>query len=378
MSERSQDENNNDFKGGEVAHLFLRGQAAATGMAGLAWVGGVSGFLLLFVYLKVIGRSDVFLPSLELGPSLLFVVFMSGFFGFWLLASLIMPSYLVSMANDILGEVVKQEETGAKVTVWLAFAGVAVWTAIVLSAFLLGHDSVYFPMASLFFIIFLSSGRYIFFNKSRIKPRGDGENKWRYHGKIFTLWVAYALLITFASIISMLIAVLVINTHYLEGGESEWYLSFVIIVNMLATLLPAFFYYFSENKGLKAKWIGVLLGVLLFIAILGMTSPSTVKWSFVKTLNIVGVSDYKVRNYYVAGSEYDSEMLNAEKWRVSNLGEKGFGIAAILLYRFGSVSLLCPPGFPVNDKKMLAWSERVGDCIPFKSKYILPLDREVK
>ncbi|WP_148266809.1 hypothetical protein [Chromohalobacter israelensis] len=378
MSQERQDLIVNSIKSEESARVVSRVQAAASGMAGLTWVGGVIGFLLLFVYLKIIGRSDIFLSSLELGPSLLFVVFMSGFIWLWLLVSLIAPSYLVSMADNIPSKIIKPNAFGSNVTIKLAFVGVVAWVLIILSKILIYYESINFPALVLLIFLFLLSGRYVFLNKAKVKPKGEGEKKWKYNGKVWTLWVSYALAVTGASIISLLVAVLVLKTHYWKDSESELYLSFVVVANMLATLLPAFFYSVAVRNNPKSKWLGVSIGVLVFSMVVAMASPSTVKWTFVKVLNIVGVSDYNIRDYYISGEEYNSEMLDSEKWGVIPYGDKGFGVTAIMLYRFGSISLLCPQDFPVGNKNLLTWNERVGECIPFSDKYTFPLNESVK
>lgn len=350
-------------------------------------VGGTWSIWFVYSYLDMVGRSDVFVDALGAMSAVGYILAIGVLFGILALLSLLVPSYLLVLTHEEMKRFVIKPKHPllARRLLYLASGGMA---ALIIAIFVVPFIEAEMSnqainpgitiglMALLFLITFFFS-----ISKPMVKPRKKIKKDGTYE---FSCWDCFRLkasttilwgIISFAASISAIfvsIAVLKLN----QWGEGIWptFLAMsLVMVNMQATLLPAFFYLFSEDWKAPQKWIGAGLGTFLFITIIISSTPLIINTLTFNVAKGIAVNDARAWMYHIDTERLDGVFRGSAWWNEEDTGPKQTKsvdkepenqyIVAKLLYGMGGVKLLCPRSVDIEVSKLETLRERANDCI---------------
>ena len=305
---------------------------------------------LLWFYLLLIGRSDLFLPSLSNPAGL--TAFLIGFLltGLLLIIGFTGPSVGMSVIQHALSKDLGDEASGVVkktfgVTLFGVFLGFAIAARFSLDAFPVG---VFLAIGGYFAHLYVNE-RLVF----EAMTGGAGKSRWK---RAFSLIFQVTFLVIGAT--SLLLPSLFLYSLFGFKSDAWWanIVSLIIVtVFMLMISIPAFFYSIdkargtSERKALVTYLFAVFVMIYVLVFILIPTLPGRVLESTAQT---IGIRDMEVRKYRIRTDRLTIDDFGTHTWSKEGTGvaDKGtFKVEAIAPFSIGSILLLCPKSLADRD-----------------------------
>lgn len=229
----------------------------------------LAGIINLAIYTHYVGRSDVFMPSLELGPGLIVLWLTHILFFAFLIGSMCITSLFLSWG---LSELRPKPNYAASIvrilTVITAVAMLGVLVPIGIAAYRGETASPWWALA-VFVPPALSSW---FFMRGNI-DKAESLTSDLKSCRMFRACAALTTLVGLTAFFSTYPAWLVTIFYEDQGTMRGWVeLFFFCFVAMLGSLAPAIGYYNLVSKGKAAQ--GALFGVVIFMSALTLMAPS--------------------------------------------------------------------------------------------------------
>lgn len=336
------------------------------------WVSAIAaalGILNLVIYTHHIGRPDVFMPSLELGPGLILLWITHLFFFAVLIGSMLFPSLVFSGGLSALRP--KPEYAASIVRILttitvLAMLGVVI--PIGAAAYRDETASVWWALTVLVAPA-LCSWFFLHGNIAKTELLTDKLKSWR----MLLACIVLTGLLGLTALVGIYPALFVTQFYEERGSMGGWgealFFCFIIMVGSLA---PAAGYYNQLLKGKPAQLRGIVLGIGIFAALLILTVPSLLIFPSVVAAKFLGITDREVKRYLVVNEEYPADSLDAKKWSITRSQEKKYLLQGFSLYANGPITLLCPANFAKFTEREL--HKYTAQCVPFDKSAIKPLD----
>ncbi|MFF5866727.1 hypothetical protein [Pseudomonas sp. NPDC012596] len=340
------------------------------------WISGIvaalapiAGIVNLATYAHYIGRPDVFMPSLELGPGLILLWLAYILFFVLLIGSMLISSLFLSFG---LSELRPKPPAAASIARVLTIITAASMFVVILPV---GYQAYNGEMASawwallVFVIPALCSWFFIAGNIDKAESLGRVIKRWQW------LWacMAFTLVVGFAALSGIYPAWFVTKFYQergIVGGVAEAAAS--CLIAMVFSLAPTVGYYQLASKGRVAQIRGALGGLVVFLAVLMLMVPALLTFPSVFAVKFLGISDRQINRYLITNAEYPAENLNVELWSLSRGMERKYLIEGFALYRYGSIVLLCPSHLAGKTEKEL--DQLTGQCIPFAKSEVKQLN----
>lgn len=335
-------------------------------IAALAPLAGIAN---LAIYTHYIGRPDVFMPSLVLGPGLL-VLWLAG------VLALVMIIFCMSVTSIILSATLNWlapatahvEEIVRKVFSVTA----ASMLGITLPAGFVGWTGET-PSLAWMLIIFVPPAVYSWFffesNLGRLAPLPLVHTK----GERFVVCVQFSVLVGVTAFVGIFPAAFVTILYEKRPVTGGWVEALMFcFVAMLASLAPSIGYFLSSPKGKFAQIKAMLIGFLIIAGVGIITMPSIFSLPSIAAVKFLGISDRQVKRYLIKNEEYPAYILDAKRWSLKFSMEKQFLVSGFALYTHGGVQLLCPSDLAKLPEKEL--DQHTAACIAFAGSAVKPLD----
>lgn len=335
-----------------------------------AFLASFAGVASLSSYSLYIGRPDVFLRSLEFGPSLaiLFVACFLLFVG--LVGSMLVTSYVFSSTISFLKPEIEQAKTVVRWLFGMTAAAMAVLILVVLAGTLLDYSTAHLGWAFLSLIPLVGTAwKFFKVNAGKLGclPLEAGTSR-----KILAcaLLVAALELIAFLGIFpASVVAKSFVGPDTILGLSQALIFSFI---TMQGSLFPAVVFHMSMAESRLIRFRLVLASVFGFIGVLTITAPAMFGFVSVGGAHTIGLSDLEQRHYLISSDKYPIGKFDKTRWNTVEDQEKKFIIDAISLYSFGSVELLCPANLRlVKAPERRKYTQR---CVRFTRSAITVLD----
>jgi|GEM_PF-2567583 len=152
-----------------------------------------------------------------------------------------------------------------------------------------------------------------------------------------------------------------------ESGGGTIYAVLGAVISFEYGVLPGVIYFNSKERG-RARLSK--LAIILFISALVILGAT--KGVFEKVLSYtaltMGVRLSEVREYLI-DTKYPMDTLDNAGWEVESF-DKYHKVRGLLVYQFASVIYICPPEF--SDQKISWWAEHSGSCLIGEKSTIFP------
>ncbi|HFJ0421609.1 TPA: hypothetical protein ACGS08_004214 [Pseudomonas aeruginosa] len=342
---------------------FVWASAVAAGLASLA------GVLNLLVFTRYIGRQDVFMDSLELGPGLVVLMLSYVLIFIAITGSMLITSYFFTLAPSWLRHRLETNRLIVRHLLEMTVSGMfSIVLVVVAVTYFSGDKAGHWWMLTVFILPALLSWVFI-----GIHIETDTPLSWK---KKLCLCGALTGLVGFTAITGIYPALYVTYLYEESPDLSElaeiFKFGFTCLVTMAASLAPATGFYLMAKEGRRAQIRGALIGLLAFLGLLTFTIPTVFSVPSVGAVNLLGISDREVRRYLISSAQYSANSLNPARWSITEYENGRYSLEAFSLYEYGPVNLLCPADLSAIRNKYL--SQHTKACIDFKSKDVDSLD----
>lgn len=315
--------------------------------------GAVAPVCTLFVYLLVIGRIDLFLPSITMGPALLTWLGYTILLSLLAIGSIATPAILFAALVSIFGLPAKDS---AKLAARLALLVTGGFTYLLVASYVVSTKHFIWSIPLVWLVGFIGLMVIVAGSDARrdthlIKIQGT---EW-YRTRV-SLFVAFASLIYCLTVIMGISPALFIAwSHAYESSQVEQFIVIAApIIWMLLICLPVISYYSTD--GAMAKKASNAASATV-IAILGFffVSPFMFELVAYASASMVGLRSQEVSEYIVS-QKYPRATVDTKLWEVKDIDDpdKTFTIKAFPLFRLGETLLLCPAKYSHTDRAHIA------------------------
>ncbi|XEG73697.1 hypothetical protein QA447_05555 [Pseudomonas sp. abacavir_1] len=354
-----------------IAALLKRHYASIS--ATVAALAPFAGIVNLAAYTRHIGRPDVFMPSLELGPGLILLWLAYALFFAVLIGSMLITSLFMSWGIGFLRPKPDYAASLVRILTAVTAASMLLVIALVVLTTLLdceihpGYLSVILVPPGFASWFFLTGNVH-----STESLKGDLKS-W----KMFLACIALTGWVGLTAIFGIYPAWFVTKFYEERGATGGWGEAlFFCFIAMLGSLAPAIGYFNLAQKGWVAQVKAAIFGLVFFIGVLILMVPSLFSFPSVVAIKFLGISDHQVKRYLVSNDEYPADSLNAKRWAITHSEEKKYLLQGFPLYSYGAVTLLCPAD--VAQFKEQEIDQHTAQCIPFARSALRPLDGVVE
>jgi len=318
------------------------------------------GALNLWFFTRFVGRPDVFMQSLEFGPGLVALMVSGLATLFIVIGTLVVSSWFFVFPMEYLE--FKEDGGVKKITLWL----MAVFASGVISFVLIYAFCGYGIKLFLAFVL-PSVCAYILVVNYAKKDVSK-----------FILWGLLILVFAILMFLDLVLPYAYMRELYNRevGISGEWYRFAYWLILSLGALLPGVAAGVNTKEGMATKMKHVLVGLLGYVVILTMIIPNIFGVISASSMEILGVSEQRVRRYLVDARQYPSYSLEPHRWLVNDYDGSHYSLNAFSLYKFGPVNLLCPAD--LSEKNIWDIKSYAHFCIPFRQGAIRKLDAVVE
>ena len=327
------------------------------------------GVVNLAIYTHHIGRSDVFMASLELGPGLVLLCLAHLFFFAMLIGSMMITSLVLSGGLNALRP--KPECAASIVRSLTGIAALAMLSVVIPIGVSAWRDETASPWWALaaFLVPALRSWFFLRKNIGSAELLTGNLKSWR----MFCACALLTMMLGITALVAIYPALFVTKFYEERGVMGGWGEGlFFCLVAMLGSLAPAIGYYDQLAKGKVAQVKGALAGVAIFTTVLMLMVPSLLIVPSVVAAKFLGITDRQVKRYLIVNEEYPAESLDASRWLITRSQEKRYVLQGFSLYANGPIVLLCPAGLAKLNESEL--DKYTAQCIPFAKNAVKALD----
>lgn len=315
--------------------------------------GAVAPVCTLFVYLLVIGRIDLFLPSITMGPALLTWLGYTILLFLLAIGSIATPAILFAALVSVFGLPAKDS---AKLAARLALLVTGGFTFLLVASYVVSTKHFIWAIPLVWLLGFIGLMVIVAGSDARrdthlIKIQGT---EW-YRTRV-SLFVAFASLIYCLTVLMGISPALFIAwSHSYESSQVEQFIVIAApIIWMLLICLPVISYYSTD--GAMAKKASNAASATV-IAILGFffVSPFMFELVAYASASMVGLRSQEVSEYIVS-KKYPRATVDTKLWEVKDIDDpdKTFTIKAFPLFRLGETLLLCPAKYSHTNRAHIA------------------------
>ncbi|AKT31174.1 hypothetical protein [Pseudomonas syringae] len=315
--------------------------------------GAIAPVCTLFAYLIVIGRIDLFLPSITMGPALL--TWLASTILLFLLAivSIATPAVLFAALVSIFGLPARDS---AKLAARLALLVAGGFSFLLVASYVVSLKHFFWSIPLVWLLGFIGMMVIVAGSESRRDKyliKIEGAKWYRTRVSLFTGFVTliYSLTVLMGISPTLFIA----WSHPYESSQVEKFIVIAApIIWMLLICLPVISYYNTDGTMAKSASNAASAAV---IAILGFFLVSPFMFGLVAyaSASTVGLRSQEVSEYIVS-KKYPRATVDTKLWEVKDIDDpdKTFTIKAFPLFRLGETLLLCPAKYSHTDRAHIA------------------------
>lgn len=335
----------------------------------VATLAPLAGIVNLVTYSHYIGRQDVFMPSLELGPGLILLWLAYILFFVLVISNMLFSSLILSLG---LSKLRPNPETSASITrIVVAITALSMFTVVLLVIYWTykGEEANFWWMLLVLVPPALCSWFFIAGNIDKAQSLQSVVKPWQW---LFAC-AAFTLTVGLAALFGIYPAWFVTKFYQARGvADSGAEAGAFCVMAMFFSLAPTIGYYQAAPKGKAAQIKGGLSGLIIFLAVLVLMIPALLAFPSVFAVKFLGISDRQINRYLINSTEYPANTLDAKLWSLSRSMESKYLIEGFAIYRYGSIILLCPAHLADKEEKEL--DQHTGQCIPFSKNDVRQLD----
>ncbi|WP_263145289.1 hypothetical protein [Pseudomonas sp. RIT-PI-AD] len=324
-----------------------------------------SGFLALFAYLQAIGRPDLFMPSLSLGPALFAWLFAVALIALAALACLLAPSLILAL---FLAQR-PSDEAARRLLASHAYRIVASGFALLLAAaWIIPLERVYWVFPLLFAWVSLATGLlcvgYPAFRRALGEPLAPRGHRVR-GGDLLGFILSASAMLTLAVLAGVFPAAFAIDAY--RGGDTDWDLLkalAICLVSMLLAATPTLAFHLTRGDTLRKLRHGALalgLCVALFF-LLSLPFFGVLTYAAARVVHLRETEP----STYLISPRYPPSTFAGRGWRAQSRDEDGgrTRIEAFRQYRFGTMNLLCPAA--LREVRLRRWPDLSSTCLAIR------------
>lgn len=339
----------------------------------IAALASFAGIVNLAVYTHYIGRADVFMTSLELGPGLVLLWLAFVLFLVILIGSMLITSLFLSAGLSWLRPLPEHTEAIVRGLTAITAAGMLALLVPVGYFAYVGQEPNPWGLIAILVPPALCSWFFMRRNigkadalTANLKPR-----------QMFFACLVLIVMVGLTVLFGIYPAWFVTMFYEERGVTGGWGEAlFFCFIAMIGSLAPAIGYYNLAAKGKAAQVKGALVGVIMFMGTMTMMVPSLLSFPSVVAVKFLGISDRQVKRYLITSEEYPADSLDTKRWSISRSEEKKFILHGFSLYSYGAVVLLCPADLAKVKEKEI--DKHSAQCIPFAKSAVRTLDGVVQ
>ncbi|MGP8286230.1 hypothetical protein ACT3XE_07055, partial [Halomonas sp. AOP7-C1-8] len=270
-----------------------------------ALLGVVLHLIFIYFYFHLIGRTDLFIASLTENNSFVYLIAFGTIFGMVAFVLFSIPSFILILSNHMFRAYIPSGKE-KKYKNFLLVSSVSFVIIISLSLLL----SIYFKIEigdnfySCLSLLLISAFAYISLRKYIKKHIKKDELKHHNTMKVNLERLGVSALSGFfvlcASLYTIFVAKATLQLSAWDGSNYDTYKSiFYITTGVLATFIPAFFYFLPNDNEFKKKIQAVTFGIFLFSVVLILIIPATAGVAAFNVAGLLGMNDSTNRVYYL-------------------------------------------------------------------------------
>lgn len=331
------------FKSGLLDIIEKVGKFFSESWTLVTFFGTVLGLFTLYLYVKTIGRTDLFMASASVQASLFVWLFLVVLVSFAYMFILIATPSLFSLAVSMFGRDSANKRTASLHLIAPVFLGFFVFSFMVF-IYPEGHQ-----LWTVFWVVLTTAlATAAAFCRSGLRGaassalRSASGNGTKFSEKVIfggLVWV----LVFFTVLSGSSPALLAIRAY--KGSFEEYTVYHVMtlaILTMTASLVPILVFHVSKERVLRRVFYSCLslIAVFFFTVII---SPGTLGMITYSAAGLLEIRQSETSTYIV-GEVYKGAEFDKDTWGAEPFGEGRVYITAFPLYSFGDVLLLCPAG----------------------------------
>lgn len=315
--------------------------------------GAVAPVCTLFVYLLVIGRIDLFLPSITMGPALLTWLGYTILLFLLAIGTIATPAVLFAALVSVFGLPAKDS---AKLAARLALLVTGGFTFLLVASYVVSTKHFIWSIPLVWLLGFIGLMVIVAGSDARRDTHLIEIEGTEWYRTRVSLFVAFASLIYCLTVLMGISPALFIAwSHSYESSQVEQFIVIAApIIWMLLICLPVISYYSTD--GTMAKKASNAASATV-IAILGFffVSPFMFELVAYASASMVGLRSQEVSEYIVS-KKYPRATVDTKLWEVKDINDpdKTFTIKAFPLFRLGETLLLCPAKYSHTDRAHIA------------------------
>ncbi|WP_060484824.1 hypothetical protein [Pseudomonas sp. NBRC 111123] len=335
----------------------------------LAVIVSTSGLLNLLLYTNYIGRPDVFLRSLEVGPSLILLWLVYFVLSILALGIMVCTSCVIVQIITWLQPAPQHSAAVLRNLLFTLALCVLAGISPVAINILFDADISYWPMLLVPLVAFAGAlvtiGRCAAYCKS-LSPSDTFKVR---ASKAFGL----AVLLVMATLIAAFPLELSI-IFYKEQASTADNIKLVMYMCLIMTgsAAPSVGYYWNMQKDRLTRIRTSIATTTLYLLVVLSFSPSLVSAPSIGAMKLLGIRDTHPKHYLIDNAAYPASSLNASMWAIKDSEAKKYRLTGYSLYSYGAVELICPPG--LAEKRINEMDKHTHACIPFQRNSVTPLE----
>ncbi|MGE6608650.1 hypothetical protein ACQKE4_19395 [Halomonas sp. NPDC076908] len=347
-----------------------------------ALLGVVLHLTFIYFYFHLIGRTDLFIAALTENNSFIYLIAFGAIFGMLAVALFSIPSFILILSNHMFRTYIPSRKE-KKYKNFLLVSSVSIVIIFSLSLLL----SIYFKieindnfysfllLLSMFSFTYISLKKYI---KKHIKEDElNNYNALKVNLERLIVSASSGLFVLCASLYTIFVAKATLQLNAWDGSNYDTYKSiFYITTGVLATFIPAYFYFLPKDDEFKKKIQAGTFGLFMFSVILLSIIPATVGVAAFNVAGLLGINDSTNRVYYLPDTNSRRVFLD-KAWRAEeDKYSNNEYIAAKQLYSAGGSVLLCNKDTVFKPEEVESLRTVAASCLMVDSSWLVKINNE--
>lgn len=347
-----------------------------------ALLGVVLHLIFIYFYFHLIGRTDLFIAALTENNSFIYLIAFGAIFGMLAFALFSFPSFILIFSNHMFRAYIPtgKEKNYKNFLLTSSVSFVIFFSLTLLLSIYFGKEinDIFYSYLLLFLIsisTYISLRKYI---KKYIKhDELKNYNTLRVNVERLSISVLSSFFVLSASLYTVFVARATLQLNTWDGNNYDTYKSiFYITTGVLATFIPAYFYFLPKNDEFKKKIQAVTCGLFLFSVVLLLIIPATIGVAAFNVAGLLGINDSTNRVYYLP--DINSRRVFLDKaWRAKeDRYSNDEYIVAKQLYSAGGSVLLCNKDTIFKPEKAENLRTVAASCLMVDSSWLIKIDIE--